>query len=294
MLPRYYVVMVRGDTPRCRGQLARGRVANWPNPAWPIGQTPRGQLANGPPLGSPAVDVIPGIDLSGGRVVRLLRGDFDAVTEFPDDPEELADRYAAGGAQWLHVIDLDAARSGERDPDDGGRCWPAWPPASTAGCRSAAGSGGPTQVDQALASGVDRVLVGTLALREPEAFTALVERHGERICLTADTLAGSTRIAGWLEDSGEPTVELVRRYDAAGVRCFLVTAIDRDGTGEGPDLELLTAVRAVTGGTLIASGGVGSAEDVRRAADVGCDAIVIGKALLTGAVTLDGALAAAS
>jgi len=238
------------------------------------------------------VDVIPGIDLSGGRVVRLLKGDFDALTEFADDPEELAGRYAASGAEWLHVIDLDAARTGERDPETA-----ALLARLAARKRGRLQVGGgfrrPEQVDQALASGVDRVLVGTLALRRPEAFTALVERHGDRICLTADTLAGSTRIAGWLEDSGEPTVELVRRCDAAGVRCFLVTAIDRDGTGEGPDLELLAAVRAVTGGILIASGGVGSADDVRRAAEIGCDAIVIGKALLTGAVTLDEALAAA-
>jgi phosphoribosylformimino-5-aminoimidazole carboxamide ribotide isomerase len=238
------------------------------------------------------VDVIPGIDLSGGRVVRLLKGDFDAVTEFPDDPEELAGRYAEGGARWLHVIDLDAARTGERSSETAallGRL------AARKQGRLQVGGGfrRPEQVDEALAAGVDRVLIGTLALRQPAAFQALVDRHGERICLTADTLSGSTRIAGWLEDSGEPTVDLVQRFDAAGVRCFLVTAIDRDGTGEGPDLELLAAVRASTSGTLIASGGVGSADDVRRTADVGCDAIVIGKALLTGAVTLSGALAAA-
>jgi phosphoribosylformimino-5-aminoimidazole carboxamide ribotide isomerase len=244
-------------------------------------------------VGLPTVEVIPAIDLSGGRVVRLLQGDFDAVTTFPDDPLELAARFAAAGARWLHVIDLDAARTGERDPDTAALLGQL---AARKHGRLQVGGGfrRPEQVEEALAAGLDRVLVGTLALRDPRAFGELVERHGERICLTADTLAGSTRIAGWLEDSGEPTVELVRRMDAEGVRSFLVTAIDRDGTGEGPDLELLADVRAATSGTLIASGGVGSAEHVRGAAGVGCDAIVIGKALLSGALSVEDALAAAS
>src|SRR4051812_41440007 len=186
-------------------------------------------------LGSRAVEVIPGIDLSGGRVVRLLKGDFDAVTEFRDDPEELAGRYADGGADWLHVIDLDAARTGERAAETAALLSRL---ASRKHGRLQVGGGfrRPEQVDEALGAGVDRVLIGTLALRQPEAFQELVDRHGDRICLTADTLAGSTRIAGWQEDSGEPTVDLVRRFDAGGVRCFLVTAIDRDGTGEGPDI----------------------------------------------------------
>ena len=236
------------------------------------------------------MDLLPAIDLAGGRVVRLVQGRFEESTDFGDDPELLADRFAAAGCEWLHVIDLDAARTGAR-------------PAQHAellarlarrdvqlqvggGFRSAAA------VEEALAAGVERVLVGTLALREPDTFATLVERHGHRICLAADSLSGSVRVAGWAEDSGQPTVEVVRRASEGGCSAFLVTAIDRDGTLEGPDLALLEAVRAATGGTLLASGGVAGAADLRALRGAGCDGAVVGRALLSGALEVGEALRA--
>jgi phosphoribosylformimino-5-aminoimidazole carboxamide ribotide isomerase len=238
------------------------------------------------------MDVIPAIDLVDGRVVRLVQGRFDASTDFGGDAEALADRFAAEGARWLHVIDLDAARTGERSEQHG-----ALLDRLAARKRGSLQVGGGFRtagaVEQALASGVDRVLVGTLALRDPTAFAALVERHGDRICLTADSLEGSARVAGWLEDSGQSTVALVQRLSQEGVGAFLVTAIDRDGTLAGPDLRLLESVRAVTSGVLLASGGIGSADDVRRVAEAGCDGVVIGRALLAGTLELVDALAAA-
>jgi phosphoribosylformimino-5-aminoimidazole carboxamide ribotide isomerase len=239
------------------------------------------------------MEVIPAIDLVDGRVVRLVQGRFDASTDFGSDVEALADRFAAEGARWLHVIDLDAARTGERS--DAHRALLDRLAARKRG-RLQVGGGFRTaeSVELALAAGIDRVLVGTLALRDPEAFTELVSRHGDRVCLTADSLEGSARVAGWLEDSGEPTVELVRRFDAEGVGAFLVTAIDRDGTLAGPDLRLLESVRAVTAGTLLASGGIGSADDVRRVAEAGCDGVVIGRALLAGTIQMADALTAAN
>jgi phosphoribosylformimino-5-aminoimidazole carboxamide ribotide isomerase len=190
------------------------------------------------------------------------------------------------------VIDLDAARTGERSEQH--RVLLARLAARKRGKLQVGGGFRTAEaVDDALASGVDRVLVGTLAFRDPPAFAALVARHGERICLTADSLDGSARVAGWLEDSGEPTVELVRRLSEEGVGAFLVTAIDRDGTLAGPDLRLLAAARAATPGILLASGGIGSADDVRRVAEAGCDGVVIGRALLAGTLELADALAAA-
>jgi phosphoribosylformimino-5-aminoimidazole carboxamide ribotide isomerase len=238
------------------------------------------------------MDVIPAIDLVDGRVVRLVQGRFDASTDFGADAEALADRFAAAGARWLHVIDLDAARTGERSARH--RVLLDRLVARKRG-KLQVGGGFRTaeSVEEALSSGVDRVLVGTLALRDPQAFAALVARHGDRICLTADSLEGSARVAGWLEDSGEPTVALVRRLSEEGVGAFLVTAIDRDGTLAGPDLRLLEAVRAATDGILLASGGIGSADDVRRVAEAGCDGVVIGRAFLAGTLELPDALAAA-
>jgi phosphoribosylformimino-5-aminoimidazole carboxamide ribotide isomerase len=238
------------------------------------------------------MDVIPAIDLVDGRVVRLVQGRFDASTDFGADAEALADRFAAAGARWLHVIDLDAARTGERSAQH--RVLLDRLVARKRG-KLQVGGGFRTaeSVEEALSSGVDRVLLGTLALRDPEAFAALVARHGDRICLTADSLEGSARVAGWLEDSGEPTVALVRRLSEEGVGAFLVTAIDRDGTLAGPDLRLLEAVRAATDGIVLASGGIGSADDVRRVAEAGCDGVVIGRAFLAGTLELPDALAAA-
>jgi phosphoribosylformimino-5-aminoimidazole carboxamide ribotide isomerase len=238
------------------------------------------------------MEVIPAIDLVDGRVVRLVQGRFDASTDFGGDADALADRFAAAGARWLHVIDLDAARTGERSAQhrallDGLVARKRGQLQVGGGFRTA------EAVEEALATGVDRVLVGTLALRDPAAFAGLVARHGDRICLTADSLEGSARVAGWLEDSGEPTVALVRRLSEEGVGAFLVTAIDRDGTLAGPDLRLLEGVRAVTDGILLASGGIGSADDVRRVAEAGCDGVVIGRAFLAGTLELPDALAAA-
>ena len=236
------------------------------------------------------MELLPAIDLAGGRVVRLVQGRFDESTDFGGDPEALAERFAAAGCAWLHVIDLDAARTGVRPAEHAALITRL----ARRDVRLQVGGGLRTQesVEAMLASGVERVLVGTLALREPEAFAALVERHGARICLAADSLAGSVRVAGWAEDSGEPTVELVRRLSEQGCGAFLVTAIERDGTLEGPDLTLLARVRAATPGTLLASGGVGSADDLRALRDAGCDGAVVGRALLSGALDVSDALRA--
>jgi phosphoribosylformimino-5-aminoimidazole carboxamide ribotide isomerase len=234
---------------------------------------------------------IPAIDLLDGRVVRLTRGSYEDVEEFPADPVEAAESFRAQGAPWLHVVDLSAARSGER------------PPAHERAIRRIAGlagvdvqlGGGLRSADAiraALELGVARALVGTFAVREPDSVGALAAETG-RVAVAADAAGGTVRTAGWVEDSGIAADELVRRLAAAGVRDFLVTAIDRDGTGTGPDLALLRSVRPHVPGALVAAGGVGSAAHVREAVAAGADAVVVGRALWSGAVTLADALAAA-
>jgi phosphoribosylformimino-5-aminoimidazole carboxamide ribotide isomerase len=239
-----------------------------------------------------AMEVIPAVDLSGGRVVRLLQGDYGRVTGFDETPDEAADRFALAGAGWLHVIDLDAAREGTRSPEHAavlarlGR---------RRGTRVQVGGGfrSAEQVEAALAAGVQRVLIGTLAARDPDAVTALAERHGSRICVCADALEGSVRIAGWREDAGESASNFVARFAARGVGAFLVTAIERDGTLAGPDLRLLAGVRAVTDGVLLAAGGFATLEHIAAARDAGCDGAVVGRALYDGSLNLREALARA-
>jgi phosphoribosylformimino-5-aminoimidazole carboxamide ribotide isomerase len=238
------------------------------------------------------MEVIPAIDLQGGRVVRLHQGRFDDATAFSDSPLEVARDFAARGATWLHVVDLDAARDGVR------------PPAHAAVLAALAAAGGPAlqagggfrdraAVEETLTAGVDRVILGTLAVREPGTVADLATRHAGRICVSADIAAGSARIAGWLEDSGRSGTDLVREMSAAGVTAFLVTAVERDGTLAGPDLTLVDTVRRATDGTLIVAGGIASVADIEAVRDTGGDAVVVGRALLDGRLDFEAALAAA-
>ncbi len=240
-------------------------------------------------------EVIPAIDLVGGRVVRLVQGRFEAATDFGSDPLQTARRFWREGARSLHVVDLDAARTGERSDAhrDLVRRIAAERPAGGAlqlggGLRDAAA------VEEVLALGVDRVLVGTMAFRDRGPFDELLAAHGPRVCVTADTLGGSVRVAGWLEDSGLDAVEAVRDLHARGTRAFLVTAIERDGTLAGPDVALMRRVRAVTDGLLLASGGVGTLEHIRAVRESGADGVVVGRALLAGEIELAAAVDAAS
>ncbi len=226
---------------------------------------------------------MPAIDLLGGRVVRLRRGRYDRVTTFDVDPVRAAAEYVEQGAAWLHVIDLDAARDGVRPvahelvirrlaarPDlrlqVGG------------GVRSAA------DVEALLELGVARVLVGTLAARDPETVGSLARDAGG-VAVAVDVRGASVRAAGWVEDTGVPAAAFVERATRCGVRDFLVTAIDRDGTNAGPDTELVEGLRPLVPGLLIAAGGIGRPADVAAAAAAGADAVVVGRALYDGTMT---------
>jgi phosphoribosylformimino-5-aminoimidazole carboxamide ribotide isomerase len=239
-----------------------------------------------------AMDVIPAVDLSGGRVVRLLQGDYGRVTGFDETPDEAADRFSLAGAGWLHVIDLDAARDGERSPEHAAVLERL---ARRRGTRLQVGGGfrSADQVEAALAAGIQRVLIGTLAARDPDVIEALAAIHGPRICVCADALDGTVRVAGWREDAGESPSSFVQRFTARGVSSFLVTAIERDGTLSGPDLRLLASVREVTDGTLLAAGGFAELEHITAAREAGCDGAIVGRALYDGSLNLREALQAA-
>jgi phosphoribosylformimino-5-aminoimidazole carboxamide ribotide isomerase len=227
---------------------------------------------------------IPAIDLLDGRVVRLHQGRYERVTEYPLDPEQVAAEFARQGASLLHVIDLSAARDGNRS-----EAHAAVIRRLVDGCGMAVQLGGGIrtgdQVMAALELGVARVLVGTLAARDPELVGELAVRTA-RVAVAADIRDGTVRAAGWLEDTGASATGFVRRLAAAGVRDFLVTAIERDGTGSGPDTALLAGLRPHVPGLLLAAGGIGSASHVAAAAAAGADGVVIGRALYEGLVTL--------
>jgi phosphoribosylformimino-5-aminoimidazole carboxamide ribotide isomerase len=232
---------------------------------------------------------IPAIDLLDGRVVRLRQGCYEDVTDYGLDPEDAAAAFAEEGATLLHVVDLSAARDGRR------------PAAHTrvirrlverSGLAVQVGGGIRTEADVAAALdlGVARVLVGTLAVERPEVAGRLAADTA-RVAVAVDVRQGTVRAAGWARDSGWGAAAFVRRLVVCGAHDMLVTAIERDGTGDGPDLELLHELRPIVPGLLFAAGGIGSAADVLAAAAAGADGVVIGRALYDGAVRLSDASA---
>ncbi len=228
--------------------------------------------------------MIPAIDLLDGRVVRLRQGSYDHATEYSLEPERVAASFAEQGATLLHVIDLSAARDGRR-PDAHATILRRL----VDGCGMAVQVGGGIRnradVLAALDLGVARVLVGTLAARDPRLVGELADETA-RVAVAADVRDGTVRTAGWLEDTGATGTTFVRRLVECGVRDFLVTAIERDGTGDGPDTELLAELRGPVPGLLLAAGGIGCAAHVAAAAAAGADGIVIGRALYEGELTL--------
>lgn len=226
----------------------------------------------------------PAIDLIDGKAVRLQQGDFSALlTSENDDAISRVQAIWVAGASALHVIDLDAARTGS----------PAEPNSSLiariaserpAGSLLQVGGGlrTPAAIRNLLDSGVDRVLLGTLAIRNPEQLAELLTEYGDRIAVALDSRGGTVRISGWLEDAGVDVATAAARLAEQGVKTLLVTGIDRDGSLGGPDLELLqTVVSAVAGASgVIAAGGVTTVADVLATRTVGCIGAVVGRALL--------------
>lgn len=230
------------------------------------------------------VPVIPAIDLLDGRVVRLRQGRYDEVTEYAVDPLEVAAGYAADGATLLHVIDLSAARDGAR-PAEHARIVRELVESCGMAVQIGGGVRSEADVQAALELGVARVLVGTLAAREP----ALVGRlctDTARVAVAADVRDGTVRAAGWLEDTGAGARAFVERLAALGARDFLVTAIERDGTGQGADTELLAGLRPHVPGVLMAAGGIRTAAHVADAVTAGADGVVVGRALYAGWLSL--------
>jgi phosphoribosylformimino-5-aminoimidazole carboxamide ribotide isomerase len=238
------------------------------------------------------MDLFPAIDLRDGKVVRLYQGDYDRETVYHEDPVEQARVFAAAGAPWIHVVDLDAARTGRpvnRSVVADIACSVTVPVQCGGGVRDEAAA------DLLFEEGVARVVLGTAALEQP----ALVERLAARypVAVGVDARDGSVAVRGWERDSGHDVVELVHRFGDAGVAAVIVTEIGRDGTLAGPDLEGLATVLAATEIDVVASGGVGSIGDLRALSSLEAGGrrlagAIVGRAIYEGRFTIDEALGA--
>jgi phosphoribosylformimino-5-aminoimidazole carboxamide ribotide isomerase len=247
------------------------------------------EIRNRPPG---AFAVLPAIDLRGGRVVRLVRGDFARETVYGDNPVAVAVGFVEEGAGWLHLVDLDGAR----DPAARQRDLVAAIVAGVgerARVEVAGGLRDEAAVDAVIRAGAARAVVGTSALRDPAFAARLVAAYGaDRIAVALDVRGGLAVGHGWRPGApGVPVDEAVGALADAGVTIFEVTAIDRDGTLGGPDVDLLARVVAIGRGAVIASAGIASPADVRGVRDLGCAGAIVGRALYDGRLALADILA---
>lgn len=230
--------------------------------------------------------LFPAIDIKDGQCVRLYQGDYSQMTVYASDPVEVARRWQEAGASWLHVVDLDGAQEGH--------------PVNTALiariCQETAlkvevGGGLRTleHIENTLAAGVERVILGTAVLTDRALLDQALQRWGERIVVGLDARAGLVAISGWRETSNVKATELARELSAAGVSRFIYTDIARDAAMQGPNLAALRSMLDALQGsatTLIASGGVSSLEDLKQLAHLKVEGAIIGKALYVGAIDL--------
>ncbi len=232
-------------------------------------------------------EFIPAIDVLGGRCVQLAQGKYDRATFFHDDPVAVAERFCAHPIRRLHVVDLDGATDGRRRN------------ASVIARIAARARGVPVQlggglrtiaaIEEALASGVDRAILGTVALRDPELVREAARRFPGRIAVGIDAKGGRVAVEGWLDESETTAVELARRFEDVGVAAIVYTDIARDGMLGGPNLEETAALARAVALPVIASGGMSSEDDVRRAASWADGVIagaIVGTAVYTGAVDI--------
>lgn len=231
--------------------------------------------------------IFPAIDILGGKAVRLLKGDYNKVTVYSDDPCSVARIFASKGCKAIHIVDLDGAREGSAVNMDVVRVI-----AQIPDILSEIGGGirNMDTVCRYLDAGISRVILGTAALEDPVFLKEAVRRFGQRIAVGVDMKDGKVAVKGWLETSSKDGLEFLMELEDMGVGAAIVTDISRDGAMRGANLELYRTIAGCCSMDITASGGVSTLDDVRALRETGVYGAIIGKAYYTGAVRLEDAL----
>lgn len=231
--------------------------------------------------------VIPAIDIMGGSVVRLVKGEASNKIVYSNDPVETAKKWEAAGADMLHVVDLDAAFGSGNNSEMFAKIASAVkiPVEVAGGIRT-------QEAAEEMLGKAARVVIGTMAYSEPEAVKKLAKKYPGRVVISIDQKEGRVMVKGWKESTGMAVSDAMAQFRAMGIDEFLLTSIERDGTLGGPDVEAL-ANAATSGAKIIASGGISSLEDVVRVKSAGCASVILGKAMYDGKVSVERAKAIA-
>ncbi len=231
--------------------------------------------------------IFPAIDLYGGKAVRLYQGDYQQMTVYSDDPVSVAKDFAAAGAKWIHLVDLEGAKSGDT-PNLATVC--AIKEQTGLFCEVGGGIRSMQTVRTYLDAGVDRVILGTAAVTDPDFLLAAVAEYGARVAVGVDLRDGRVAIKGWTQDSALDGMDFCAHLQQIGVRTVICTDISRDGAMQGANHELYRTLSARFDLQIIASGGVSSLADVRRLRAQELYGAIIGKAYYTGAIDLKEAI----
>jgi len=234
------------------------------------------------------MEIIPAIDIRGGRCVRLYQGDYQQEIVFNDDPVAAALAWCSQGARWLHIVDLDGAATGRAKNMDVVRQI-----IGKTGLSIELGGGIRREnvAEDLLREGVSRIVLGTAAIEDRELVTRLCHRFGEAVAVGLDAWGGKIAIRGWQKSTIVEVLQLSREMVAAGTRRFIYTDIERDGTLTGPNFDMMKRLIAETSVPVIVAGGISRPDNLRTICELGAEGAIIGKALYTGDINLREAIA---
>ena len=233
------------------------------------------------------MNIFPAIDLYGGKAVRLYKGDYAQMTVYSDNPVQVAKDFAAAGAKYIHIVDLEGAKSGDI-PNLSVVC--NIKKESGLFCEIGGGVRSMQVVDRYMQAGIDRVILGTAALNDPGFLQEAVTKYGEKIAVGVDLKDGFVAVKGWTEKSDMPAFAFCEKMQKLGVKTIICTDISKDGAMQGCNHDLYREMSEKFTMQIIASGGVSSMEDVKRLAAMDLYGAIIGKAYYTGDINLKEAI----